>query len=141
MSGNILIVDDSVTVRQMVKRTLAMAGLDIGEIYEAGNGIEALAQLADHHVDVMMVDINMPTMNGIKLLERIKQSERLKDIPIVIASTEGSETRIEQLRRDGAFGYVRKPFKPEQVRDVLTPLLGVKENATATNSDAGDDFF
>lgn len=141
MPGNILIVDDSVTVRQMVKRTLAMAGLDIGEIYEAGNGIEALARLADHQIDVMMVDINMPTMNGIKLLERIKQNPRLKDIPIVIASTEGSQTRIDQLRRDGAFGYVRKPFKPEQVRDVLTPLLGVKENATAEDSDAGDDFF
>lgn len=141
MPGNILIVDDSVTVRQMVKRTLAMAGLDIGEIYEAGNGIEALARLADHQVDVMMVDINMPTMNGIKLLERIKQNPRLKDIPIVIASTEGSQTRIDQLRRDGAFGYVRKPFKPEQVRDVLTPLLGVKENATAEDSDAADDFF
>lgn len=141
MPGNILIVDDSVTVRQMVKRTLAMAGLDIGEIYEAGNGIEALARLADHQIDVMMVDINMPTMNGIKLLERIKQNPRLKDIPIVIASTEGSQTRIDQLRRDGAFGYVRKPFKPEQVRDVLTPLLGVKENAKAEDSDAGDDFF
>ena len=141
MPGNILIVDDSVTVRQMVKRTLEMAGLDIGEIYEAGNGIEALARLADHQVDVMMVDINMPTMNGIKLLERIKQNPRLKDIPIVIASTEGSQTRIDQLRRDGAFGYVRKPFKPEQVRDVLIPLLGVKENATTEDGDAGDDFF
>ena len=141
MSGNILIVDDSATVRQMVKRTLAMSGLDVDEIYEAGNGIEALARLADHHVDVMMVDINMPTMNGIQLLERIKQSERWKDIPIVIASTEGSQTRIDQLRRDGAFGYVRKPFKPEQVRDVLMPLLGVKDDAAAQNCDAGDDFF
>ncbi len=110
MPGNILIVDDSVTVRQMVKRTLAMAGLDIGEIYEAGNGIEALARLADHQVDVMMVDINMPTMNGIKLLERIKQNPRLKDITIVIASTEGFHTRLEQLRRDGAFGYLLMPF-------------------------------
>ena len=107
----------------------------------AESGPEALARLADHQVDVMMVDINMPTMNGIKLLERIKQNPRLKDIPIVIASTEGSQTRIDQLRRDGAFGYVRKPFKPEQVRDVLIPLLGVKENATAQDSDAGDDFF
>ncbi len=141
MSGNILIVDDSATVRQMVKRTLAMSGLDVDEIYEAGNGIEALARLADHHVDVMMVDINMPTMNGIQLLERIKQSDRLKDIPIVIASTEGSQTRIDQLRRGGAFGYVRKPFKPEQVRDVLIPLLGVKDDATAQDCDAGDDFF
>ena len=141
MSGNILIVDDSATVRQMVKRTLAMSGLDVDEIYEACNGIEALARLADHHVDVMMVDINMPTMNGIQLLERIKQSHRLKDIPIVIASTEGSQTRIDQLRRDGAFGYVRKPFKPEQVRDVLIPLLGIKDDAAAQDCDAGDDFF
>lgn len=141
MSGNILIVDDSATVRQMVKRTLAMSGLDVDKIYEAGNGIEALARLADHHVDVMMVDINMPTMNGIQLLERMKQSDLLKDIPVVIASTEGSQTRIDQLRRDGAFGYVRKPFKPEQIRDVLTPLLGIKDDATAQNCDAGDDFF
>ena len=141
MSGNILIVDDSATVRQMVKRTLAMSGLDVDEIYEAGNGIEALARLADHHVDVMMVDINMPTMNGIQLLERMKQSDRLKDIPVVIASTEGSQTRIDQLRRDGAYVYVRKPFKPEQVRDVLIPLLGVKDDAAAQDCDAGDDFF
>ena len=141
MSGNILIVDDSATVRQMVKRTLAMSGLDVDEIYEAGNGIEALARLADHHVDVMMVDINMPTMNGTQLLERMKQSDRLKDIPVVIASTEGSQTRIDQLRRDGAYGYVRKPFKPEQVRDVLIPLLGVKDDAAAQDCDAGDDFF
>ena len=143
MSGNVLIVDDSATVRQMVKRALDMAGLDIGETYEAADGIEALAQLADHHVDVMIVDINMPRMNGIQLLERLKGLGDLKHIPVVIASTEGSRTRIEQLKRDGAFGYVREPFKPEQLRDVLTPLLGVKdENAARTEiSDTADDIF
>lgn len=65
MSNNVLIVDDSATIRQMVKRTMDIAGLNIGEVYEASNGIEALAQLHDHSVAVMVVDINMPTMNGI----------------------------------------------------------------------------
>jgi two-component system chemotaxis response regulator CheY len=141
MPHNVLIVDDSATIRQMVKRTMQMAGLDIGEVYEAANGIEALAQLHDNDIDVILVDINMPTMNGIQLLTRMKQNARLKDIPIVIASTEGSEQRIAQMKEFGAAGYVRKPFQPEQLRDVLTPLLGVTNNAGTADGDAGDDFF
>lgn len=141
MPSNVLIVDDSATVRLMVKRTMEMAGLDVGDVYEASNGIEALAQLADHEVAVMMVDINMPTMNGIQLLKRMKSNERLKDIPVVIASTEGSKQRIEEMEQHGAFGYVRKPFKPEQLRDVLQPILGVKDDDGSEDSSAGGDFF
>lgn len=141
MGNNILIVDDSATIRSMVKRTVAIIGLDVGELYEASNGIEALAQLADHDIAVLFVDINMPTMNGIQLLTRMKENERLKDIPIVIASTEGSQTRIDQLRALGVAGYVRKPFQPEQLRDVLIPLLGVAQNAGSEDSSASDDLF
>jgi two-component system, chemotaxis family, chemotaxis protein CheY len=141
MTRDVLIVDDSATLRQMVKRTMAMAGLDVGEVFEASNGIQALAQLNDHPVAVLLVDINMPTMNGIQLLTRMKQSERLRNIPIVIVSTEGSRERIAQLQNIGAFGYVRKPFQPEQLRDVLKPLLGVKENATAEVTNADNDLF
>lgn len=141
MSNDVLIVDDSATLRRMVKKTMDMAGLDIGEVYEASNGIEALAQLADHPVAVMLVDINMPTMNGIQLLTRMKDNARLRHIPIVIASTEGSKERIEQLEQFGAFGYVRKPFRPEQLRDVLEPLVGVKDDPGSKNSDADDDLF
>jgi len=141
MSHSVLIVDDSATIRRMVQRTMEIAGLDVGEVYEASNGIEALAQLADHEVGVVVVDINMPTMNGIQLLRRMKENERLKDIPIVIASTEGSKQRIEQMVEYGACAYVRKPFQPEQLRDALMPFLGVKENAGAESSNAGDDFF
>ena len=136
----VLIVDDSATIRQMVKRTLDIAGLDVGEVYEASNGIEALAHLADHEVAVMLVDINMPTMNGIQLLTRMKSNDQLKDLPIVIASTEGSKQRIEQMESFGAYGYVRKPFQPEQLRDLLQPLLGVTNNA-ADNDQGGDDLF
>ena len=141
MPRDVLIVDDSATIRQMVKRTMEIAGLDVGVVYEASNGIQALAQLNDHPVAVLLVDINMPTMNGIQLLTRMKQNDRLRDIPIVIVSTEGSRERITQLQNIGAFGYVRKPFQPEQLRDVLKPLLGVKENATAEIGNADSDLF
>ena len=141
MSRNVLIVDDSGTIRQMIRKTMDMAGLDVGEVYEASNGIEALAQLADHEVAVIIVDINMPTMNGIQLLTRMKDNARLKDIPIVIASTEGSRQRIEQLAEFGAYAYIRKPFHPEQLRDTLRPLVGVRENAYAKDGNTGDDLF
>ncbi|MBU0718426.1 MAG: response regulator [Planctomycetes bacterium] len=141
MSRDILIVDDSTTIRSMVKRTIGMIGLDIGGIHEASNGIEALAALEDHDIAVLLVDINMPTMNGIQLLTRMKENERLRDIPIVIASTEGSEARIQQLTELGVSGYVRKPFQPEQLRDVLLPILGVTENAGAAHCDFDSDLF
>ena len=141
MRQAVLIVDDSAVIRQMVKKTLGMAGLDVGEVYEASNGIEALAQLRDHPVAVMLVDINMPTMNGIQLLTRMKQNDRLQHIPIVIVSTEGSKERIKKLEQAGVFGYLRKPFQPEHLRDVLTPLLGVKANGTAEGVNADDNLF
>ena len=141
MSQDVLIVDDSAVIRQMVKKTMGMAGLKLGAVYEAGNGIEALATLSDHEIAVMLVDINMPTMNGIQLLTRMKANERLRHIPIVIVSTEGSKQRIKELQDIGVFGYVRKPFQPEQLRDVLTPLLGVQEDGRAEDGDADDDLF
>jgi len=141
MAQHVLIVDDSATIRQMVRRTLTLAGLNVGEVYEASNGIEALAQLKDHEVAVMLVDINMPTMNGIQLLSRMQQHAQLKNIPIVIVSTEGSKQRIEELHRYGAFGYVRKPFHPEQLRDVLKPILRVKDDERNENGDVAGDLF
>lgn len=139
MHNNILIVDDSATIRSVMKRTVQMIGLDVGEIYEAANGIEALAQLAEHEMAVILVDINMPTMNGIQFLTRVKGNQRLKHIPIVIASTEGSQKRLEQLRELGVAGYVRKPFQPEQLRDVLVPLLGVTQDAGTNDAVAAED--
>ncbi len=141
MANNVLIVDDSATIRSMVKKTMAMIGLDIGEIYEAADGIKALAILHDHEVCVVLVDINMPLMNGIQLLTRMKQNDRLKSIPVVVASTEGSQQRIEQLKNLGVAGFVRKPFQPEQLRDVLTPLMGVTEHAGAEEGNTADDLF
>src|SRR5574337_906207 len=122
--ANILIVDDSGIMRQMIMRTINMAGLNVGELYQAANGIEAFAQLAAHEIALVILDINMPVMNGLQFLTRMRDDPRLRDVPVVIASTEGSATRSAELLQNGAGGYLRKPFHPEQLRDVLTPLLG-----------------
>ena len=140
MARNVLIVDDSATMRLMIRRTLLMTELDIGEMFEAANGIEALAKLAEHEVSLILLDINMPTMTGLQLLARMKRNQRLKDIPIVNASTEGSDERAEQIAEFGAAGYLRKPFVPEKLRDVLSPLLGVKDH-DRIDVPAGNDTF
>jgi len=117
----------------MIKRTLAISGLDVGEVYEAANGIEALAQMDQHPISVVLLDINMPVMNGIKLLQRMRDDHRLRGLPVIIASTEGSEPRIAELLRAGARGYVRKPFRPEQLREVLLPIIGVGQSTVPSD--------
>lgn len=141
MAANILVVDDSGTMRGMIKRTLSISGLDIGEVFEAGNGIEALAQMAQHEIGVVLLDINMPVMNGVQLVGRIRDDQRLRQIPVIIASTEGSETRINELLEAGARGYVRKPFRPEQLRDVLAPFVGLADAAASSVADDDDMAF
>jgi two-component system, chemotaxis family, chemotaxis protein CheY len=126
MSANVLVVDDSGVMRSIIKRTLLISGLDIEATYEAGNGIEALAQMNAHSIGLVLLDINMPVMNGITLLHRMQDDARLRDIPVVLVTSEGSETRIAELMSAGARGMVRKPFFPEQVRDILLPILGLK---------------
>jgi two-component system chemotaxis response regulator CheY len=124
MAANILIVDDSATMRRMIRRTLEISDLNINQVYEASNGIEALACMDANPIDVVLLDINMPVMGGDRLIERIRCDRRLRNIPLIIASTEGSETRVKHLLEAGARGYLRKPFLPEQLRDVLAPIVG-----------------
>lgn len=141
MAGTVLIVDDSATMRRMIKRTLGMSGLAVAETREAGNGIEALAQMATGVISAVILDINMPVMNGVKLISRMRDDKRLAHIPVVIASTEGSQTRIQELAAAGALGFVRKPFQPEALRAVLEPILGLApENALAVEDDSDDSF-
>ncbi len=141
MAKNLLIVDDSATIRGMLRRAITIMGLDVGEVYEAANGIEALAQLADHSVAAVITDINMPTMNGIELIKRMKANPHLKHIPLVVATTDGSQQRIDEMRQYGACGYIRKPFQPEQIRDALKPLFGVKDNAGTDDGHLAEGLF
>jgi two-component system chemotaxis response regulator CheY len=119
-----LVVDDSPVTRKMVRRALGLCGLDVADVYEAGDGAEALEQLAQHHIDLVLADINMPVMNGIELVERMSKDPELSSVPVVIVATPMSQDRVEHVLDKGARAYLAKPFRPEALRDVVNQILG-----------------
>jgi two-component system chemotaxis response regulator CheY len=124
MAYNILIVDDSAIIRAAVKKTLSIAGIEIGELYEAENGKIALEKLDSGWVDLVLADINMPVMNGVELVDNMAASGLIETTPVIIISTERSETRIQELKAKGVSAYLNKPFTPENVRAVIDDVLG-----------------
>ena len=90
---NILIVDDSATIRAVIKKTLQIAEVPTAEVWEAANGQEALEVMRDEWVDIVFADINMPVMNGLVMVERMEEEGLLETVPVVIVSTEGSKQR------------------------------------------------
>jgi two-component system chemotaxis response regulator CheY len=124
MAFNIMIVDDSKTIRSVIKKTLQIAGVPIGELYEAANGEEGLAVMKEHWVDLVFADINMPVMTGIQMVEKMADDKALEKTPVVIISTEGSKTRIEELFKLGVRAYIRKPITPEILRNVVKDVMG-----------------
>jgi len=125
MAYNILVVDDSKTMRSIVVKILKLTKLEIGQIYEAGHGQEALDCLKDNWVDLILSDLNMPVMNGMEMVSKMADDNMLKDIPVVVVSTDGSLKRIEELKQKGIREYIRKPFTPEVLSDVIDKVLGV----------------
>ena len=124
MSISILVVDDSAVMRSMVVKTLRLVGPEIGEIYQAGNGREGLEVLDNNWVDLVIADINMPVMNGIEMIEEIQSDSNWEKLPIVVISTEGSQTRIDSLHEMGV-DFIHKPFTPEAIRNVLVNKMGI----------------
>ena len=122
MALNMLIVDDSAVMRTMIIKTMRMARLPSGEVYEASNGREGLEQLGAHWVDLCVADINMPIMDGEEMIGIMRDSPELADIPIIVISTEGSQTRINRLIQHGV-RFVHKPFAPETIRDIVRESL------------------
>lgn len=123
MSLNVLIVDDSSIVRSVVAKTLRMADLPLGDVHQAANGREGLDVLESEWVDVVFADINMPVMTGVEMIEQIRANDKLAKLPVVVVSTEGSQTRIEHLKSLGITAYLRKPFQPEQFREIINTIL------------------
>jgi len=121
----ILIVDDSSVMRKIVERSLRQAGLDLGEVVEAGNGIEALTAVREGVFDLILSDINMPAMDGIEFLRELRTIEEAKGTPVVMVTTEGSESRVVEALSIGAKGYIRKPFTPDQIKERVSPILEV----------------
>ncbi len=139
MTFSILIVDDSLPMRGVLKKTLRAAGYGMSEFLEAENGEKALEILGQHPVDIVITDFNMPVMNGLEMLGTMQATEEMRRIPVIVVSTEGSIEKITQIINQGAAGYVKKPFSPEQIRDLLIEQLGEPSDED-TNDDSGDEF-
>jgi two-component system chemotaxis response regulator CheY len=118
-----LIVDDSTVMRKIVERSLRQAGLDTLVVYEAGSGTEGLEMLRLKQVDLILSDINMPSMDGLEFLRQIKAQNLAPGVPVVMITTESSEEHVKQAILAGARGYIRKPFTAEQVKERVLPLV------------------
>jgi two-component system, chemotaxis family, chemotaxis protein CheY len=121
-----LIVDDSSVMRKIVERSLRQAGVDLEKVVEASNGAEAIEALQGNPVDLILCDINMPVMDGLEFVRQSVALENAKGVPIVMITTEGSESHVVQALSAGARGYIRKPFTPEQVKEHVWPVLEKK---------------
>jgi two-component system, chemotaxis family, chemotaxis protein CheY len=123
MESDVLVVDDSAAIRKILQRVLRQTGMAIRTIFEAGDGQEALDLLNAHRVHLVLTDINMPKMDGLQLLAAMKASERWRDVPVVMITTEGGETKVGEAVKLGAAGYVRKPFTADQIKEKLAGIL------------------
>jgi two-component system chemotaxis response regulator CheY len=123
MGYNILIVDDSNIVRRVMKKTFGMTEIPVERFLEAENGQVGLDLLGANQVDLILLDINMPVVNGVEFVERLKGSPNA-NIPIIVVSTEGSGERIRALEEAGVREYLRKPVSPESLVASINAVLG-----------------
>src|ERR1051326_782103 len=123
MDPDVLVVDDSAAIRKILNRVLRQTGMAIGTIHEAGDGQEALTLLKSHRPNLVLTDINMPKMDGLQFLAALKASSEWRDIPVVMITTEGGETKVGEAVKLGAAGYVRKPFTADQIKEKLAGIL------------------
>ncbi|MCL2669073.1 MAG: response regulator [Syntrophaceae bacterium] len=135
-------MDDSAAMRSVIKKIIHISGFKMDACFEAANGLEALEQLKEHWVDVIISDVNMPEMNGLELLQKLSQDPLYQNIPSVIVSTEGSSERMQEALSRGAKGFIKKPFLPEDIRRILHEVIGVGADGEyqddRENSDDGD---
>ncbi len=124
MAKSLMIVDDSATMRKIVMRTVRMSGLDFERTEEAGNGAEAIEKLKESPVDIVLCDVNMPEMNGIDMVKKVRaEVPGCADTKIIMVSTESSQDLIDSILREGANGYITKPFTPERFQEKLSPFM------------------
>lgn len=123
--ARVLVVDDSATMRKIIAKGLHQAGYPC-EVVEAGDGTNALEALRGADFDLVLCDINMPGMDGIELVRRMASNEVTRRVPVVMVSTERSEPRIQELKQLGIGGYLHKPFRPEELAELVRSVLGLE---------------
>lgn len=120
MSKTILTVDDSVSIRQMVRFTLESAGY---AVVEAEDGCNALERISPE-IKLIITDVNMPRMDGLTLVKQIRASATNKFTPILLLTTESNEAKKQEAKTAGATGWITKPFRPDQLLAVVKKVLG-----------------
>jgi len=120
MNTRIMTVDDSVSMRMMVRMSLEQAGFDV---IEAEDGVDALEKLSDSRCHLIIADLNMPNMNGIELIKKLREHPEYRFTPILMLTTESSGSKKEEGRDVGATGWIVKPFKPEKLIGVVRKIL------------------
>ena len=129
MGYRFLIVDDSATMRALIKRTLTLTGLPIDAISESDNGRSAMVTLIGGQFDLVFIDLNMPELSGTEMVARMRANPKLANVPVMIVSSEAMDWRVEELKQAGVQGYVKKPFTPEQLRDAVNLILEIADAA------------
>lgn len=123
---NIMLVDDSTTIRRVMKNVLSRIINDEVTLLEAGNGIEALEVLKQQNgeIDLILLDVNMPEMNGDVFLEKMRSDPANNRIRVVMVTTEAEKKTVIKIMKLGANGYIVKPFTPDIMKKSLQPILG-----------------
>ncbi len=122
----ILVVDDSSTMRRIIKNTLARLGHK--DVLEGENGVEGWNQLDQNEdVDVLITDWNMPEMNGLELVKKVRADSRFEDLPIIMVTTEGGKAEVITALKAGVNNYIVKPFTPQVLKEKLQAVIGEAE--------------
>ena len=129
MALNILVVDDSAVMRSIIIKTLKMTGLSLGDIWEAKNGEEGLRLLHEKWIDLALVDIHMPVMDGEKMINHLRENNQYENLPVIVVSSESDPGKIEIMLKLGAT-FIHKPFKPETLKDIMIAVTGVSNEDT-----------
>jgi two-component system, chemotaxis family, chemotaxis protein CheY len=117
----VLVVDDSPTIRQQVGRALAEAGY---EVIEAADGVDGIDKIeTDRGIGIVILDINMPRMNGLEMLEKVKQHDHNEHLPVIMLTSEGQKSMIERAKKAGAKGWIVKPFKSDLLVGAVRKLI------------------
>ena len=121
MSKTILTVDDSKSIREAVRFALEPLGYDI---VEAEDGVDGLDQLDKHSVDLVITDLNMPNLDGLQFIERVRQEDRYDGLPLVMLTTEGQAEKMRSGKKAGASGWIVKPFNELQLELTVKKFIG-----------------
>lgn len=118
----VLVVDDSSTMRRIIRNTLSKVGFN--NVVEAENGIDALSKMRENAIGLILTDWNMPEMDGLTFVKSVRGSDTFKNIPIIMVTTEAAKTEVVEALKQGVNDYIVKPFTPEALKEKVEKIIG-----------------